>query len=464
MKTNLLSCLLVLFVLLQACNKDDSSVGNRDISLIEVKLPFADKTIVDIDKNEVFELQPEVSQQRELPLSYEWEVDQQIVSTEKAFKYVGSNLGTYKVRLKVSNEDGANFKEFTIRVNSQYEEGLMILAEASNGDGTLSFIPKRANQFISQTPMDAVDINSFAVNNPGLSLGKKPTDIVPRLAQLFVSSEDGGISLLNTKTLELESTIKAPEYPDFKPVAMNIPNTAARSSLVLTRSGKVYSLATLEFIISNFTNADTMRFDMKTQVLGNANFTNNYFWDAKNSKMWNFWYYNSNSGDELKGQELVHFFTSNGRCVVLTKSKTTPNAYRKTVFGELITTFDRKKVDVLEVHEFNLDQMSFNKQSVTLLDDFYFKVVYANSKDIYQWFYSTNDFPKKPYISIDVPGEITCMQKDPISKELYVGVYNKDAAGLKGSILVYNLDTGAKKASFAAIADKPVKIMFKKRS
>ena len=50
MKTNLLSCLLVLFVLLQACNKDDSSVGNRDISLIEVKLPFADKTIVDIDK------------------------------------------------------------------------------------------------------------------------------------------------------------------------------------------------------------------------------------------------------------------------------------------------------------------------------------------------------------------------------------------------------------------------------
>ena len=108
--------------------------------------------------------------------------------------------------------------------------------------------------------------------------------------------------------------------------------------------------------------------------------------------------------------------------------------------------------------------MSLNKQSVTLLDDFYFKVVYANSKEIYQWFYSTNDFPKKPYITIDVPGEITCMQKDPVSKELYVGVYNKDAAGLKGSILVYNLDTGAKKASFAAIADKPVKIMFKKRS
>lgn len=463
MNKNIVLLLLAWVLLLQACNKDDTSEGGKAITTIDVVMGIEDNGFIDLNLNDSYKIVPEIKQSKDLPLSYEWEVDYKVVSTEKEYNFVGLLLGTYKVRLKVSNEDGSTFKEFTVRVNSQYEEGLMILGEATSGEGTLSFIPKNGNQLLSQTAITDVDINSFEKNNPGLTIGKLPSDIGIRGLQVFIASQEDGVSMVNYKTLELEGTIKAPEFADFKPTIMNLQDNASRSALMLTKSGKIYSLATLEFLMSNYRNADTIRLDQKSQFVPTINFTHNYFWDAKNSKFWNFWSYASNSGTELKGQNLIHFLVSGARCYVLTADKNNPAAIKKTVFGEYVTTFDRKEVDVLERNSFTNANMTLKADSKTLLDDFYLKLIYANGRDIYRWFYTTNTIPSAPYITLDIPGVITHMHKDPTNKEMYVGVYDADATGLKGSVVVYDLDTGAKKATFANIADKPIKLLFKIR-
>lgn len=463
MNNRIILFFVALALIFQSCYKDDTSGATRELSTIRIDLGINEGAIVDLNLNEEYLFSPTITQDRDLPLSYEWEVDHVILSTEKDFTYSGSRLGTYKARLKVSNEDGSTFHEFTIRVNSQYEEGLLILGEDATEEATLSFIPAANDGLIAQTPMENVDINSFAKSNPDNSLGKKPTDLAVRQLQIFVSSEEGGISMINYKTLGLEGVVRSPDFPDFKPVIMNIQDNFSRSALILTRSGKIYSLATLEYIISNYANADTVRLDLMSQYVLDLNYTNNYYWDSKNSKLWNFRNIPVNTGDELRGQEIVSFFTASGRTHVLSVDKNDPTSFRKTVFPETIAETRTSPPDVLERHYFTNSNMTLNVQSKTLLDEYYLKLIYANGRDLYRYFYTTNTVPTSPFASLDIPGEITSLAKNEANKELYVGVYDPNAAGLKGSVVVYDLETGAKKATFANIADKPIKLFYKIR-
>lgn len=458
--------LLAVFVSLQGCYKDDTSGPYKKLSDISVDLGFADRSVIELDMHDSYTFEPQVSQVGDLPLSYEWQVNYEVVSTDETFTYVGSRLGTFPARLKVSNEDGSTFKEFTIRVNSQYEEGLIVLAADDSEEGVLNFIPKFAGQLLSETGIDRVDVNSFGKSNPDLTLGRKPTDVAVRQLQVFVSSEEEGISMLNYRTFELEGTVRSPDFPDFKPVIMNIPDNTARTALILTRSGRIFSLATMEYIISNYAASNGVVPLMKTQYTENINYTNNFFWEPSASRLWNFRNQAKNTGTHLAGQELLTFLVAGKRCYVLTRSMSNPNQVTRTVYGEDLYAFDasyREYFDVREQETFINNQVTIDPSSVTLLVDFYQKLVYANGNQIYQWFYPTTNLPSTPHITLDIPGVVTAMEKDPENKELYVGVYDAHASGKKGSIVVYDLDSGRKKVTYANVVDRPVRLFFKHR-
>ncbi|MCA5004319.1 PKD-like domain-containing protein [Sphingobacterium bovistauri] len=451
---------------MQSCYKDDTSTANREISTIQVNLGFPEKATIDLGLNEEYTLKPDVEQKDDLPLTYEWEVDYKVVSIEKNFSFKSPRLGSYPVRLKVSNTDGSVFKEFKIRVNSQYEEGLLILAEDANKEGTLSFIPKKEGQFLSLTDKANVDINSFEKSNPGDKIGKSPTDIAVRENQIFVSSEEGKISAMNYKTLELEAVIESPDFPDFKPVFMNIPDNASKSSLILNKSGKIYNLATLEHVVSNNSTAGTKVFELKTQMLPTQNYTSGFFWEPATSIFHNLWTRNANTGTRFNNQNMIQFFAYGDYCYTLTSSKSDPSIIKRSVFSESRLTF-------IEESTFTNTNMTLKPDSKTLLIGELSYLAYTNGRSIYKWYYTTNNIPSTPYITLDIAGVITSMARTPAKevgkddldpiKELYVAVYDENATGLKGSVVVYDLETGAKKATFANIADKPVKIFFKKR-
>ncbi|MEO6682918.1 MAG: PKD-like family lipoprotein [Ginsengibacter sp.] len=449
-----------------SCYKDKTTEDTYSVTDIKIELANIEKT-VNIDKNEKISLSPIVTQSKgNLDLTYEWQVDYKVVSTEKDFTYSGTDLGSYVVRLKVSNADGSAFKSFVLNVNSPYEEGLMVLGENQQGLGTLSFLRKLTPAEKEAGKVEGFATNLFELNNPGKSIGKGPSDLVKRGRQLYISSaDDGKISVVNGKTLELEAVVTAPEFPNFKPFKLNVPDNTSTSSIILNKDGKLFTLASQDLLIlkntnltDNVPNADLA---MKTAVVGTMNFTHNYFWDKDGSKLWNFWYIGSNSLDVLANQELISFFPTTGAVYTLTRDKTDPSKLTKTVFGEFIQVYFQKPIDLKEKREFTNPAPTLTENSITLVNQKFVKLVYANGGSIYNWFYTGIDIPSTPFISIPIPGVVTSLASNPAGTELYVGVYNSAASGLKGSVLVYNIDNGALINKYEGVSDKPVKLFYK---
>lgn len=470
MKNKSIIAVITLFTFLQfSCYKDKTTLGNNPISDIKIEFPNVQSDVVNIDKNELLTINPVITQTiSNEPLTYDWEIDYKSISTDKDFHYTGEQLGSFVVRLKVSNKDGSTYKSFTLNVNSPYEEGVMVLGEKDNGEGTLSFMRKYTPEEIAAGKTEHFDTGLFGLNNPGMSIGKGPSDIAKRANQIFISSaDDGRISVINGKTFELEALITASDLPNFKPYRLNVPDNTSTSGIILNKDGKLFTLASKEFLVLPNTKLTDKVPDanlaLKTYFVATMNFTHNYFWDNTHSTIWDLWYTNTNSKDVLAGEDMIQFFPAGGLVYTLTKDKNDPSKLTKTVFGQYIQEYFKDPVDLKEQREFTNAAPSLTDQSITLVNEKYVKLVYANDRSVYNWFYTGIDIPTAPFITIDIPGTITCMASDPTGDVLYLGVYDAAASGLKGSVLAYNMDNGQLIKKYEGVSDKPVKIFYKKK-
>ena len=454
--------IMVLSFALQACYDDKTTNDINKISEIEIDFGVYEMETIEIDKNETLTIDPIIKQtNKEKSLEYEWEINQEIYSTEKVLNYEGSRLGTFRARLRAFNEDGSTYKVFNIRVNSPYEEGLLILSLDEARNSSLGFIKKIPNMDIDKTPIEDVQSEAFKLNNEGASLGKGISDIAKRAKQFFISSEDdGSITIINDQTLEMEAQITAQEFPNFKPTILNIPDNTAVSAIVMTRDGKLFNLATKEHILlENNTLGASVNLLVKSQFIPGLNYTSNYFWDLNASRLWNVTPYgNSSSKDELIGHEFYTFFEANSKTYILTKQPNS-SSFTKNVYSVTHSAFTN-----LEKETFTTTGVVPTESSVTLLDEKLFKLLHADGNKVYQWYYSGTDFNEPPLLTIDVEGEITYLAKNNNGKELFVGVYNQNASGKKGSVLIYNIETGRKLGQFIGITDKPVKLLYKNKS
>lgn len=453
-------------LLLFSCYKDDTSTGTRQLTEIEISFPDVSGGVANMEKNETLTIDPVIVQKgNEKAMQYEWQVNYEVFSTEKKLVYPGLKLGTYFVRLKVTNEDGSAFKSFTLKVNSPYEEGLIVLGEDEQGEGTLAFMRKFTPAELAAGKIEAFVNNVFSLNNPGQKLGKGPSDIIKRQSQVFVSSSgEGKIFLLNDKTFALEATISAPDLPDFKPVQMNIPDANFRTASILCEGGKIYNLALLEYLIMPDVKY-AQKVTGRTSFGFNFNDSYNYFWDTENSRLLQYSaYYTTNSLTHFADQDLVTFFNDDVSVYVVTRSKDDPSVYTKTAFSHYVQNVSTKALDIKQKETLNVSGTPpLNPQSIVVMNPAFKKLIYASDNKVYSWFYTGTDMPSSPFITID-GGIITAMEQSPDGKELYVGVYDPAAQGLKGSIYVYNMDSGAFIKKYQNVVDRPVKVFYKKRS
>ena len=127
MKINKYLLLAIATFALVSCFEDESTDATNPIAEITIDESSMEK-VYNIDQNDSLVIKPIVTQskEKELPLSYAWELNQEIVSIEKEFRYKGAILGTYNGRLIVSNDDGKAFYTFTLNVNSPYEYGILV--------------------------------------------------------------------------------------------------------------------------------------------------------------------------------------------------------------------------------------------------------------------------------------------------------------------------------------------------
>ena len=125
---------------LLSCFDDKSTDATKPLAEITIEEGCI-ASEYNIAKNEVLVIEPVIKQaNKQLPLSYTWELDQKVISREEVFTYVGNKLGTFNGRLIVENEDGKAFFLFKLNVNSPYEYGITVLSKDADGHSMLSFM------------------------------------------------------------------------------------------------------------------------------------------------------------------------------------------------------------------------------------------------------------------------------------------------------------------------------------
>ena len=189
-----------------SCIHDESNLGEEPIS----RLSFV-KTLpkeYPVEKMSRFVLEaPEVKQEnQEKSLSYEWQIDYEIVSTEKTLSYDCNVAGEFPCRLKIYNEDGAVFYEFVLKVPYPYEEGIALLS-AYGGESMVSFRNVMQEGEVFQKHV-------YRLNSPNVSLGKEPKSILynANYASVYIAAENPvKVVRVDARTMEVQNVLKYPE-------------------------------------------------------------------------------------------------------------------------------------------------------------------------------------------------------------------------------------------------------------
>lgn len=465
--------LIMLGLLVTSCFDDETTLDQVTLSEITIDTLKLQK-VYNIDKNTTLEITPQVSQSLEnQELTFEWQADYKVYSDSSSLRFAGKELGTYPMRLKVSNTHGSAFYEFTIHVNSPYEEGIAVLSAAPDGSSLLSFMRKYSKEELEAGAVEHFATNCLEINNPGVTFAKGPSDMGKRLSQIYLTCKDEPtVYALNAKTFEIENIITTPEYPDFSPVALQLTDNDARSAIIVSEDGSFYDLSTFEGVLVPHTLL-TSTYAPAYSIYYNDYSVINHFWNYELSTICAY-----GGGEELNlGDE--YFFWDHE-----------PIAIFNNIYGDnfiLLTKYDGQYISTtigIMLYEFIYDEdwtlieqrpdirdqrliegnpvLTLNTPKVA--NTKYKSLIYAQGNKLYRWYFSDDSFSTDYWASIDLDGaEITSLSLSPDEEELYVGVCQPGKEGLNGHLHILNSDTGksVKGSPYSNIAYQPIKILYK---
>lgn len=488
MKTLKYLFLILCFPFLTGCFKDETTVDTVRISEISIDTLKMQK-VYNIDQNEELVISTEglVSQtERPLPLTYEWQVNYKFYSDSSALRFASNELGSFPARLKISNEHGSSFYEFTLNINSAYEKGIAILSSNSEGEPLLSIMRELSDKEIAEGKKRSFNSNCLAVTNPDIEFPRNPTDIGQREKQLFISFKDQpSIYALNSSMLNVESII-ANNDPDFIPERMLITDNAGRAAPVISENGKIYKMATLEGLIVNYGKLMSSIYDKNTILIKNLNQDAAIFWDTKKEAIIDFYgeTYEYSSADtayfpyknvklyydlDFKGHMPIALYDRDGKYFTMITCKN--NVFMKTTIDFMWGT---QKSDYSMGSGLSEKQVvingtpEFTSETPYVSNTTYQCLFYASGNKIYRWYYNTaTSFPTEPWCTLDdlEGAEITSLAVSPDNQQLYVGVHQPQASGLNGSFYLLNCNTGKNEGDspYLNVAYKPIKIVYKPR-
>lgn len=506
MKVNKYIFLALMALIFVSCFEDESTDATNPIAEIFIDESCMEK-VYNIQKNEILVINPVVTQtNKELALSYAWELDQNIVSVEKEFHYKGEKLGTYNGRLIVSNDDGKAFFTFTLNVNSPYEFGITVLSKDAEGRPHISFM---------QEPMKEGDKkefyneNSLETNNPEQFFASNPSDIIQTTGTLIVAcqgSDDdpddaASIYFLNEKTFVMENLIEAKEYKTFKPTKLLTPQGSYDGSAypVLSADGKMYSLPTYNAVLQP-SHKLTSTYAQAGFALGDATYNDIIVWDKEVNGL--VCIYNSYGPyycgkkyllqrDSLLTDEyyVKNFSKLKGLCTLTPIHRTPEQAKitRKQLLAivkaplytqkVVIATFFWQAVtgsygqyEVLDNKGFTKAAKSsynvINENTPCIANATYETMMFADGNKVMKWYYLKDDYLEDAIELLKVGSDDAIITSFDISEDhlkTYVAFYEPNQEGKNGSVWVIDTNSGTILEQYDNISYQPVKIMYKKR-
>ncbi len=488
---------------LSSCFQDETTDGTGPISEITIKEGCI-KTVYDIDKNETLTISPVISQSyTDKPVTYTWEIDQKVYSREQKLIYVGKELGSFRCRLIVENEDGKTFFPFTLNVNSPYEEGITVISNDADGNSMLSFMLKQRVEGVADHFTEG---DCFAVNNPEYTFTRNVMDVVQCDGSLILACQGApaagqspAIYYLNDKTLVIENMISVNDFEDFRPYKILLPShgTAGTIYPILCENGKVYELSPTEGAVSR-----PVKFKSEYTLCGfiydsgAVAYNNVYLWDKKFGDvcmMYNGYgpYYCSNTylftpdvvseeeaqaSNYFKGHEPVFMFLPRsvektgafGKNIVLITQKGIMKY--KTIMDRGFWYYNEETLQN-ELGTYGGPQGAgiscrLTERTPYVATELYNYLLYGDGNKVERWIYSqpqTFDKVKTCAIVGSDRAVITAMELSQDHTETFVAFYEPDEEGLNGHVWVLNTEDGALLRQYDNICYRPTRIIYKKK-
>lgn len=200
LKSRAISTLLILLSLTlftTSCEKDDNFTAPKVTSL-----GIASDTTITLGSS--LKLTP--TQVAQLGTTFQWKINNNLVSTEPNFVFEPKEEGVYSLSYQATNEAGTATKEVTITVKKYYK-GILIVNEGWFGHEKGS-----VNYFNLNTNTQHLDV--FKTNNPGLELGTTTQYGTVQGGNLYIISKMGrsivvadAYTMKEKASLTLESSI-----------------------------------------------------------------------------------------------------------------------------------------------------------------------------------------------------------------------------------------------------------------
>lgn len=507
-KSILLALAMLSFV---SCFKDESTDATQPISEIFIDESNLEK-VYNIAKNDTLVIEPTVIQTNaELPLSYAWELNQEVVSTDKIFKYVGNTLGVYNGRLIVENEDGKAFFIFTLNVNSPYEYGITVLSKDASNRPYISFM---------QEPMKEGDEKKFYTenclerNNPDQFFASNPSDILQTTGSLIVAcqgndeeaNDEATIYFLNEKTFVVENIVTGSEYESFKPTKLLIPfyGSTGVSYPVLSADGKMYSLPTSNAVLqpstqftSTYAQTAFVRCESQSsydvivwdkEVNGLAVLYNGYgpyYCGSKyllqRDSVAQDAYFNKNFSKLKEVRTLTHInktkrqqSESYSEMVAIAQA---PLQLQKSIIGTFFwrpiegtiggyEVLDRGK-GFSDAKAASRSYSLINENTPCIANATYETMLFAHGNKVLRWYYSKDKYYLEDADELLTVGSddaiITSFDISEDHLKTYVAFYEPNQEGQNGSVWVFDTDNGKVLERYDNVCYQPMKMIYKKK-
>lgn len=481
MKRSIIS-ILILFAFLniwQACIDDESTGAIRELSKIDIK---ASQDTFYVDFGEDVTIRADVTQSGDGEMTYEWgwgtvngygviKDSLKIISNEPVLHYNFKKLGQFKVRLRVTNEDGSSFYFFELYVRAAFQEGLLVLSEDENHLGRSSFLRvKEPNEIVMGN--EEFVLHAFEKVNPEIAL-HHPKDVSWVNYDAMILLTDGGKSIHRYDRVSFDylNTIQVDENEPglvLEKFCLSNPPYGFAQSLAWEQNGYTRIVDFDMHIVQADTKFspeeryDKIYFQGKTNHAIYINYEESYM---NNSLAGNLGM-RFTSGDYFKDRYIVNVMIDEGRRLhVITTDPQDPQKVTRTLFTNMEamvgwfqyagaflnpkdTTYRASKPLTLKRE---MDIMTNNTYNVAF---------YSEGNALYQWIYKGIKLPESPLLTVD--GEITCMCVSPDDEYLYLGIWNPSAQeDLKGSVYILEMKSNKIVRQYRGVADKPLKIMYK---
>lgn len=457
MKKNIykLGVFVLLCSIISSCIKDDSVGLVNNISTISLE---TDRDTLNINFGFPLVVEPTIEQSMaDMELSYEWSYNSEkkpelkMISNDKILNYRFREAGEKKLRLKISNKHTAIFKYFTVFVNTEFEEGIIIMSNDNQNKCNISFMKKLSAEELLAGKVEEFIPHCIKMVNPGYDI-KNAVDFDRSNGYLYITTSlDQKIYLFDHKTFDLLTVIDlSKEFPELIPKqTLSLLDIYSRGNInyILGENGKVYYFDPGILSVVESSHFGEGHFDHFSEQYstGRYGYMNGiYLIDYENSRV----HYSSSTyrwtGDQLAGQNIISVCknSSNSTVNIIARSNEDPTEIIVSNFSYSLSRYNHPEtVYYKSEYRYNEENFPLSKGHKILPNKTYNCAYFFIDNGLYLWYYNNLEekIPTTPIITIPEGMEITSIDCRQDEEKLYVGVYDPSSSeDLKGSLYIYN--------------------------